>query len=304
MVQWGAMVGSQTGRFCRVTKAQLQTLARAGAAAGISAVFRSPAGSVLLTLEIFGAGFDRDLPAIAIASGIGYLVRITILGDAYPFRPLQTLVPLSIATTVIVLPLMGVIAAYTGHLFIMLFERRDKVLPARWPLWFRVTLGGAMVGFIAIWFPQILSAGYPTIRLGIDGHYGFWIFVVLLLLKMLATTITFGSGAVGGTFCAHPGDRLPVWRRLRLRPARGFSSGRSATRSLCSAGDDRDVRFDRERLPERIAHGRRLQRLLSPSAAWGLIAGGIASSAWLASARQIDFRAVAGVTWPGPNRVK
>ena len=57
-----------------------------------------------------------------------------------------------------------------------------------------------MVGFIAIWFPQVLSAGYPTIIQGIEGGITFQLFVILLLLKMLATSITFGSGAVGGLY--------------------------------------------------------------------------------------------------------
>jgi CIC family chloride channel protein len=53
---------------------------------------------------------------------------------------------------------------------------------------------------IGIWFPQVLSAGYPVIELGVRGGIGFTLFLALLALKMLATSITFGSGAVGGMF--------------------------------------------------------------------------------------------------------
>ncbi len=154
----------------------------------------------MLTLEIFGARFMRDVTAVAIAAGIGYLVRTSILGDAYPFRPTVELVPLPPFTLLVLVPLMGVLAAVTGHFFIWMFSQRTKVLPAAWPLWLRVTAGGAMVGAIGIWFPQVLSAGYSTIRQGITGEFGFEMFLVLLLLKMLATWITFGSGAVGGLF--------------------------------------------------------------------------------------------------------
>jgi CIC family chloride channel protein len=200
MVEFGALVGSQCGQFFRVTKRQLETLVRAGASAGISAVFRSPAGGVLLTLEIFGARFNRDLTAVSIAAGLGYLVRTWLLGDAYPFRPKVTLDALPGFTMLVVMPLMGVLAALAGHFFIWMFNRWKTVFPHNWPLWFRVTLGGAMVGAIGIWFPQVLSSGYSTIRQGVSGEIGFELFVVLLLLKMLATSITFGSGAVGGLF--------------------------------------------------------------------------------------------------------
>ena len=200
MVQLGALVGSQCGQFFKLNKRQLQTLVRAGASAGISSAFRSPAGGVLLTLEIFGARFDRDLPAISIAAGLGYLVRTTVLGDAYPFRPVGALDPLPLFTLLVLIPLMGLLAAPAGHFFIWMFNRAKTVLPGRWPLWFRVTIGGAIVGGIGIWFPQVLSSGYSTIRHGVDGEITLELFVILLFMKMLATSITFGSGAVGGVF--------------------------------------------------------------------------------------------------------
>jgi len=200
MVQLGALVGSQCGQFFRLGRRQLETLVRAGVAAGVSSAFRSPAGGVLLTLEIFGARFNRDLTAIAIAAGIGYLVRTSILGDAYPFRLAVQLDPLPTSTLLVVVPLMGVLAAGAGHFFIGMFNRFKTILPAAWPLWLRVTMGGAVVGAIGIWYPQVMSAGYSTIRKGVTGEIGLELFVVLLVLKMVATSVTFGSGAVGGLF--------------------------------------------------------------------------------------------------------
>jgi chloride channel protein, CIC family len=46
----------------------------------------------------------------------------------------------------------------------------------------------------------VLSAGYPVIEQSLCGGIGFQLFVILLGLKMLATSITVGSGAVGGLF--------------------------------------------------------------------------------------------------------
>jgi len=200
MVQLGALTGSKCGQWFGLNRRQLETLVRAGAAAGIAAAFRSPAGGVLLTLEILGARFNRDLTAISIASGIGYLVRTAALGDAYPFRPAADMQPLPILTVVVLVPIMGLLAAPTGHLFIWLFGKFQHVFPEKWPLWLRVTIGGALVGLIGIWFPQVQSAGYPTISQGLNGQLSLTLLVTLLLLKMLATSITFGSGAVGGLF--------------------------------------------------------------------------------------------------------
>jgi chloride channel protein, CIC family len=200
MVQMGALAGSLTGRAFGLTGRNLVSMVRAGAAAGISSAFRSPAGGVLLTLEVFGARFNRDLTSVAVAAGIGYLTRTIILGDAYPFRPPVPIDSIPLSGLLIVVPLMGLVAAPTGHLFIRMFQRFQTVLPSNWPLAVRVTVGGFLVGVIGIWYPQVMSAGYPVIKQSMTGSITVQTFVILLLLKMLATSITFGSGAVGGLF--------------------------------------------------------------------------------------------------------
>jgi CIC family chloride channel protein len=200
MVQLGAVVSSWVGQRFGLTRANLQTIVRAGAAAGVAAAFRSPAGGVLLTLEVFGARFNQDLTAISVAAGIGYVTRTAILGDAYPFRPTVPMENVPLAGLLLVVPVMGLLAAPTGHLFIRMFERFQTVFPKHWPLSIRVAFGGLLVGLIGVWFPQVLSAGYPVIDRVIHVGMPVYLLVTLLLLKMLATSITFGSGAVGGLF--------------------------------------------------------------------------------------------------------
>ncbi len=200
MVQLGAVASSWVGQRFGLTKANLQTIVRAGVAAGIAAAFRSPAGGVLLTLEVFGARFNQDLSAISIAAGIGYVTRTAMLGDAYPFRPATPMESIPLSGMLLIVPIMGLVAVPTGHLFIKMFERFQTVFSRRWPLSIRVGFGGFLVGVIGIWFPQVLSAGYPLIERIIQSGLPFYLLVILLLLKMLATSITFGSGAVGGLF--------------------------------------------------------------------------------------------------------
>ncbi|HEX4604633.1 MAG TPA: chloride channel protein [Candidatus Angelobacter sp.] len=200
MVQLGALVGSQIGQRTGLARHHLATMVQAGAAAGIAAAFRSPAGGVLLVLELFGARFNRGLAAIGAAAVIGYVARTAIVGDAYPFRPGVTLVTLPLATSFLIVPIMGLLAAPTGHFFIRIFNLSRKMFPIRWPLAVRVAMGGLMVGGIAIRFPQVLSAGYPVIEHSLNQSIGFELCVILLGLKMAATSITFGSGAVGGLF--------------------------------------------------------------------------------------------------------
>ena len=200
MVQMGALVGSLVGQRCGLSEAPLQTAVRAGAAAGIAAAFRSPAGGVLLALEVFGAKFNRDLTAISAAAGIGFLTRTAILGDAYPFALAYQAQPLPLPALLLIVPLMGLVAAPTGHLFIRMLAKFRAFSSGGWPLSLRVAFGGLLVGAIGIYYPQVMSAGYPVIVKSLHGALDVKLFVILLVLKILATCITFGSGAVGGLF--------------------------------------------------------------------------------------------------------
>jgi chloride channel protein, CIC family len=200
MIQMGAVVGSQFGKRMGVAQQHVDLMIRAGAAAGIAAAFRSPAGGVLLVLELFGARFNRGLVAVGVAAAIGYAVRTAMVGGDYPFRPQVSIAPLSRTACFLIVPLMGMLAAPTGRLFIWMFSQFRTLLPIQWPLAVRVATGAFGVGMIAIWFPQVLSSGYPVIQDSLRGGIGLKLFVVLLLLKMLATSITLGSGAVGGLF--------------------------------------------------------------------------------------------------------
>jgi len=173
---------------------------RAGAAAGIAAAFRSPAGGILLALETFGARFDTDLPVIGIAAVFGYLTRVALLGREDTLGTPYTAQPIPLVGLLLVAPLMGLIAAPTGHLFIQMFGYAKKIFPRRLPLSVRVGLGGLLVGLIGIFYPQVMSAGYAVVEHGLNGGISLKLFAILLVLKMVATSITFGSGAVGGLF--------------------------------------------------------------------------------------------------------
>lgn len=200
MVQMGALIGSKVGALRRLSPDGMRTLVRAGAAAGVAAAFRSPAGGILLTAEVFGARFDRQLPAIGLAASIGYVTRIFLVGGEYPFALPFKPSPVPLAGLLLVTPLMGLLAAPAGHLFIWMLNGARRRFPKGIPLSARVALGGFLVGCIGIFYPQVMSAGYRVVERGLSGEISFQLFVVLLILKMVATSLTFGSGAVGGLF--------------------------------------------------------------------------------------------------------
>src|SRR5215475_6315726 len=182
MVQMGALIGSKVGQRFVVRTESLKTMVRAGAAAGIAGAFRSPGGGILLAVELFGARFNGDLPVIGIAAVVGYLTQTAILGREHPFGLPYDPQPLTLTGLLVIAPLMGLVAAPTGHLFIQMLAFAKQQFPKRWPLSIRVAVGGFLVGCIGIFYPHVMSTGYDVVVAGLGGRMNFEHCIVLLLL--------------------------------------------------------------------------------------------------------------------------
>ncbi len=64
-------------------------------------------------------------------------------------------------------------------------------------------IGGAVVGVIAIFLPEVLGLGYGWLQLIFYQRmalFPVWILIVLVIAKIVATSFTIGSGGSGGVF--------------------------------------------------------------------------------------------------------
>jgi CBS domain-containing protein len=62
-------------------------------------------------------------------------------------------------------------------------------------------LGGAIVGVVALKFPQVTGIGYETIEAMLqDVQFSVLLLASILVIKMLLTAVSLGSGLVGGLF--------------------------------------------------------------------------------------------------------
>ena len=70
------------------------------------------------------------------------------------------------------------------------------------PDWFRPAVGGAAVGIVGIYLPQVLGEGYVSIQHMIEGAFtpGLALVAILVAAKILATALTLGWGGSGGIF--------------------------------------------------------------------------------------------------------
>ena len=81
-----------------------------------------------------------------------------------------------------------------------LYRMEDIFDGLKFPEYLKAVIGGAILGLIGLLFPQILGVGYGAIDLSLTQSYVWWLLLILVICKILATSITIGSGGSGGIF--------------------------------------------------------------------------------------------------------
>ncbi len=221
-MQIGGAIGSLVGRYLRVTDRERRILLVAGTAAGMAAVFRTPLGAALLAVEVLHRDdFESDalVPSV-LASVVAYSVFISFFGEAtlfahaprYPFIPAH--LPLYALLAILV---SAVAAGFLATLrYVQAFTQQ-----VRFPEWVKPGLGGLALGVFATPIVMyvgphvgqpgqglgILGGGYGAAQVAISGASWFpggWsgveLLLVLAVVKVIATSLTVGSGGSAGDF--------------------------------------------------------------------------------------------------------
>jgi CIC family chloride channel protein len=196
----GSGMGSGIGRLVRMTGDRLRTLIACGAAAGIAATFNAPMAGALFSLEIILSEFAviQFIP-IVVSSVIATAISRHYLGNFPAFKvPPYDLLHYSELFLYLIL---GILAGLIAYSFIRLLYGTGDFFE-RWkvPSYLKPAIGGASIGCIGVFFPQIFSVGYETVTQVLGGEVIWTVLLWLLPAKIFATSITLGSGGSGGIF--------------------------------------------------------------------------------------------------------
>ncbi len=200
IVQIGSAMGSTIGQWFQLPPEKMRTLVASGAAGGIAAAFNAPVAGALFAIEIiFGDFAGMQFSPIVIASVMATVVSRHYLGNFSSFIVAQyTLVS---PWELVFYAGMGLIAGIAGLLFIdVLYALEDFFDAWKFPNYIKPAIGGLAVGAMGIVFPAVYGVGYDGINLALKGNMSWEILLALMLLKIVATSFTLGSGGSGGIF--------------------------------------------------------------------------------------------------------
>jgi len=200
IVQIGSAFGSTLGQWLKLDTMRIRTLVGCGAAAGISATFNAPIAGAIFAAEIIVGNFAvSQFTPIVFSSVVATVLSRFFLGNhpAFVVPPYEIVSPFELLPYLVSGALAGLVAvAFIKSIsfFEDLFERSPIPEPAR------AAVGGAIVGGIAVWLPQVYGVGYSSITMALAGSMGAALMAILVVAKIGATSITIGSGGSGGVF--------------------------------------------------------------------------------------------------------
>jgi CIC family chloride channel protein len=200
--QMGGGLASKLGVALRLRRNDLRVLVGCGCAGAIGAAFGAPLTGAFYAFElIVGTYSVANVAPILTASVVGVLTARALRSVSYAVN-LPTAAPMALQDYLVMIAL-GMICAALGVLIMRMVSWVEKGFElARLPRAFRPAIGGCFVAGLALISPQVLAAGHGALRLDLPAKLGMGALALLIGLKVLASTVSLGSGFRGGLFFA------------------------------------------------------------------------------------------------------
>lgn len=216
-VATGAAIGSNVGRYLKLSYKQILTMLGCASAGAMSAIFKAPIAGTIFALEVIMLNLTMSsLVPLLISSVTAALTSYLFLGQnvLYNFTLAEGF---SISDTPFYLFLglfTGLASVYFTRMYIFVSRKFEKV--DGWGN--RLIAGGLLLGVMIFLVPSLYGEGYSGINNALNGNYEYLFedslysglkdnFIVLIgvvafliIFKVVATSVTFSSGGVGGIF--------------------------------------------------------------------------------------------------------
>lgn len=220
IVQIGSALGSTIARVVRMPEPRVRVLVACGAAGGIAATFNAPLAGVFFAMELILSDFTAGaFGMVVVAAVTASVIGRSALGN-HPFLVLPTFAIGHLGQY----PLfggLGLLAGAVGVLFSRVLYSIEDACDWAWrrlrgPEWARPAVGGLLLGGVLLLLPEMYGVGYPVLGNAVAGTYGIAFLLVLMVGKLVATSLTIGIGGSGGVF-APASSSAPCWAAPTVR---------------------------------------------------------------------------------------
>jgi chloride channel protein, CIC family len=201
IAQIGGAIGSAVARLRNLSPDRVKVLVAAGAGAGIATTFNAPIGGLMFAQEIVLLGHAElaNLTLLIIATTSAVVASRALHSNDSVFVVPQF--QLRSYWEMFTYGVMGVALGLMGAAFIRFFHfTAGRFRKMQVSDWVKIQLGLALVGAIAIGWPDNLSDGYPVINRAMAGEFGLATLAALTVTKFVGSSVSLGCGVPGGVF--------------------------------------------------------------------------------------------------------
>ena len=198
MVQTAAWFAALLARWLPLQPRERTTLLICGIAAGIGSAYHAPVAGVVFVLELALGFIVPHAIAPVLISAATASALIYGLVEPKPLYAVDALAPLP--TSLGAALIAGLVFGAVGWSLLVLLEKsRTAFGRIRSPVW-RLGLGGLLVGLLSAGVPEVWGNGYSVVSEVLQGDRLWPALALLLIVKVVATALSSGSGAIGGVF--------------------------------------------------------------------------------------------------------
>jgi CIC family chloride channel protein len=216
-VSTGAAVGSNIGRFLRLDYKNITLLIACASTGAVAAIFKAPITAIVFALEVLMLDLTMaSILPLLIASVSGAVTSYFFLGQKviYPFEVVDPFLLSDIPLYVALGIFCGFISLYFTKVYLFIAHKFEGI--NKW--YFRYLIGAGILGLLIFLLPSLYGEGYDAINSSLHANFDhlfrntfYYIYnenstaiiialLALILLKGVATSVTFGGGGIGGIF--------------------------------------------------------------------------------------------------------